>query len=102
MTLYVLRRLAGSAVVLLVVSMVVFALLYLPPGQSLADLLPAWRARARAEVTADGARHLLLRQVASEEMLEVLRSQGPAGAHARFESLLLAARGTPPSGRSVQ
>ena len=54
MTLYVLRRLAGSAVVLLVVSMVVFALLYLAPGDPAAVLAGADADQASIDAIREG------------------------------------------------
>lgn len=54
MTLYVLRRLAGSAVVLFVVSMVVFALLYLAPGDPAAVLAGADADQASIDAIREG------------------------------------------------
>jgi siroheme synthase-like protein len=63
-----------------------------PGWPILAELLPAWRARAQQEIPNAAARHHLLRQLASDEMLTLARTHGPAAASARFASLLAAAR----------
>ncbi|HVX83542.1 MAG TPA: bifunctional precorrin-2 dehydrogenase/sirohydrochlorin ferrochelatase [Phycisphaerae bacterium] len=63
-----------------------------PAWPLLAQLLPAWRARAQQEITDPAARLRLLRHLASDEMLALARSHGAPAAAAHFESLLAAAR----------